>query len=222
MPTHEQNSGFHRFRKGLAILLIAGLVPAAFAAPDSVTVSGTDTTLWFQGSIRDLPGWVPPADPESASVRIGRRLNAPVVDIPYTNGLGSVDEVAQTFVKAICAGDADTLYNLCITYDELKDIMWLEFPQSRPITNLTADDAWMFLNARNTSGINSACKDYLGRDLRLLRVERRDTVMVFKNFNLHRGLTLVVENERGEEEKITNLRTVAERKGVYKIYSMKD
>lgn len=210
----------HVWRPAVALLLL-GLAPAALATVDTSSVSRPDSTPAYR-SIRDHPDWQPAADPESASVRLGRRPNAPVVDKPYSNGLASVDEVGEVFVQAICAGTPDTLYGLCITYDELAGIMWLEFPQSRPITNLTADDAWTFLNARNTSGIRSACRDYQERSLELLRIERRDTVMVFKNFNLHRGLLLVVRNEKGEEEEIDLLRTVAERNGVFKIYSMRD
>lgn len=215
----------HRFRHlrqpFWTLLLLGFLVPSARAAPDSTPSISADSA-WFHGSIRDLPGWAPAADPESASVRIGRRLSAPVVDMPYSDGLGSVEEVARAFVRAIITDAPDTLYRLCVTYDELKEIMWLEFPQSRPITNLTVDDAWTFLNARNTSGIRSACQRYKDRDVELLRIERRDTVMVFKNFKLHRGLVLVVEDEMGREEPIDLLRTIAERKGEFKIYSMKD
>jgi hypothetical protein len=219
-PGNQERHISRIWRSAVALLLI-GLAPAAFATVDPTTVSRPDSTSAYRG-IRDHPDWQPAADPESASVRIGRRLSAPVVDKPYSNGLGSVDEVARTFIRAICADAPDTLYGLCVTYEELADIMWLEFPQSRPITNLTADDAWTFLNARNTSGIRSACREYQQRELELLRVEHRDTVMVFRNFNLHRGLILVVKNERDEEEEIGLLRTIAERKGVYKIYSMRD
>ena len=75
---------------------------------------------------------------------------------------------------------------------------------------------------RNTSGIRSAIGDHQGRYLEFLRFERRAPAKSFNNFTLHQVLVMVVRNERGEEERLDCLRAVVERRGRFKIYSMRD
>jgi hypothetical protein len=55
-----------------------------------------------------------------------------------------------------------------------------------------------------------------------VRFERADTTMRFKNFKLHRGLVLVARNDEGREERFDWLRSVAERKGAFKIFGVED
>jgi len=46
--------------------------------------------------------------------------------------------------------------------------------------------------------------------------------VAYKNFKLHNGLILVAKDEGGKTEEFHWLRSVAERKGRFKIYSMSD
>jgi hypothetical protein len=172
--------------------------------------------------LEDSPGWYPPADPESASVRIGRRLGAPRVAMRFMGGARSVEELARLVLRAIHRSDADSLRALCVTREELEGILWREFPQSRPATGLTVDDAWGSLERRFAAGINGVLHEHGGRPLRLARIERHDTVAVYENFRLHNGLRLVVINEAGREETLPFVRAVAERKGRFKIQSTTD
>ncbi len=171
--------------------------------------------------VQDSPGYYPAADPESSAVRLGRRA-APLVDRPFTAGRRSVDELAERFVRASALGDLTTLRELCVTQEEFAVILWPEFPQSRPATGLTAADAWFVLAARLESGLRSAVAQAAGRDLRLVRVERKAPVTTYANFRLHDGIELVLADERGSVERWKGLRTVVERGGKFKIYSMKD
>ncbi|HEY2954947.1 MAG TPA: hypothetical protein VGK89_06850 [Candidatus Eisenbacteria bacterium] len=46
--------------------------------------------------------------------------------------------------------------------------------------------------------------------------------MRFRNFRVHRGLVLVVRNDESQVERHTWLRSVAERRGVFKIFGVQD
>jgi len=166
------------------------------------------------------PGYVPPLDPDSAAVRTGHR-DAPKVAQKFAGGAQSLDALARTMLRAAAAGDRATLAHLCVTRNEFAEILWPEFPQSRPITGATADDGWYFLVRRNEGGVGRLLGDWNGRPLTLVRVER-GTFENYRNFRLHRGLTIVAKTPEGAVVRVDDLRTVAERKGVFKIYSMRD
>lgn len=190
-----------------ALALALALAPAAGAAtPD----------------IRHSPGYRPLVDPESASVRLGRRANAPRVKLPLAGGARSLDDIGRAACRAMRLGSPDTLLGLSVTEREFATILWREFPQSRPATGLTAADGWGVLQNRLIGGARQLAHDHAGRALEFVRWERRDTVAVYRNFRLHNGLTLVVRNEQGAEEKLDTIRSVVERHGRFKIYSTRD
>lgn len=194
---------------------LAGRATAAASPPP-------DSTPKRVYSIEDSPGFVPAVDPESSSVRIGLRLNAPRVNKPFVGGATSLDALGRAVCRALHHGDADSLRLLCVRMDEFRDIMWAEFPQSRPATGLTWEDAWRVLDVRLLGGCNGAVRENGGRWLEFLRFERVDTTGVYQNFRLHNGLVMVVKTDAGTIERFGWLRSVAERKGRFKIYSMRD
>jgi hypothetical protein len=168
------------------------------------------------------PGYVPPNDPESLSVVIGRRLNAPVVSSSFTGGHRSLDALGRAICTGIHHADRNGLGLLCITEEEFTHILWREFPQSRPATGATAEEAWYLLWQRNHGGISRALGGFAGQDLQFVRWDRGDTVATYRNFRLHNGLTLVVMDEQGRERRLDIVRSVAERRGAYKLYSLRD
>ena len=120
------------------------------------------------------------------------------------------------------AGDRPGLFKLCVTRDEFDKILWPEFPQSRPVTGAKAEDGWYFLTRRNTGGADRMLENWARQKLKLVRIERSLPVETYRNFRLHRGLTIVARDSTGAEVRIDDIRSVAERKGVFKIYSMRD
>jgi hypothetical protein len=159
---------------------------------------------------------------DSLVLALDRRPDAKRVRRPLVGGARSLEDLGRAFCWAIHHASPDSLYPLCVSEGEFAAIMWPEFPQSRAVTGLTAADAWAFLWPRNTSGIRSAVGDHEGRFLEFQRFESRAPVASYKNFKLHKGLVLVARNERGEEEPFDFLRSVIERGGRFKIYSMRD
>jgi len=172
-------------------------------------------------SVRDSPGYVPLVDPESTSVALGRRLHAPAVKAPFHGGRRSLDELGRAVCRAIHVGQTDSLRELCVTDDELRSVMWREFPQSRPATGLTWEDAWRVLDVRLLGGCNGAMQDHGGRYYEFVRFEC-DSTMRYRNFTIYSLLTLVVKNDEGQIERWGWLRAVAERRGRFKVYSMRD
>jgi hypothetical protein len=174
------------------------------------------------GSVTLEPGYVPAVDPESASVRLGRRANAPLVHKGFLGGARSLDGLGRDVCRALFYERLDSLFVLCVRKDEFRDILWPEFPQSRPATGITAGDGWMFLEARLHGGASNALTQYGGKHWTFVRFERYDTTAVFKNFKLHKGLVMWAKDEAGNLERMTWFRVAAERKGRFKIYSVKD
>jgi hypothetical protein len=197
---------------------------SSFAAAEPPEGAPPDTTASKprSASVRDSPGWYPSRDPESTSVVIGRRTNAPLVRKPFHGGAHSLDDLGRRVCRFMHHSSRDSLMGLCIRADEFRDILWREFPQSRPATGLKWEDAWNIVGMRLMTGCAGAIQENGGRYLEFLRFERADSVMRFKNFQVHRGLTLVARNDEGQEERMTWLRSVAERKGIFKIFAVKD
>ena len=208
------------FATGLVLVLAS--VPAISAPADAKASSAVGPTATVNPMLKNAPGYHPPADPESMSVAIGRRLNAPAVKAAFHGGTRSLDDLGRAVCWALHHTNRDSLTRLCVTEDEFDRIMWREFPQSRPATGLTVEDAWLLLGNRNTGGISRALQDHAGRHVRFVRWERDEAVATYRNFRLHHRLTLVVLNEQGAEERLDVVRSVAERRGVFKLYSMKD
>jgi hypothetical protein len=196
------------------------LALAMLAAP--AALRGADTPPRSGGySVKDSPGYIPLVDPESTSVTLGRRPNAPIVSKPFRGGAASLDSLGRAVCRVLERPSLDSLMSLTVSQDEFREILWPEFPQSRPVTGLTWEDAWRVLYPRLLNGCNGALMDHAGGAYEFIRFER-DSVDVYKNFKLHSGLVLVARNGLGDEERFGWIRSVAERKGRFKIYSMTD
>ena len=207
-------------RRGAAtIAILAAAVVVAAGAQGS---AGRDSIPKRRPpSIRDSPGWYPIVDPESMSVLLGRRTNAPLLSKPFRGGTRNLDDLGRAICRLLGKSNRDSLMLLCIREDEFRDILWREFPQSRPITGLTWEDAWTSLGQRLISGCSGALSEYGGKSLEYLRFEV-DSVARYKNFRLHRGLRLAARDDQGQTITMRWVRSVAERKGRFKIYSTDD
>lgn len=199
----------------LALTVLTGTAIARGAAtPDTAALRPPP-------SLRDSPGWYPIADPESASVLVGRRLNAPAAKRPFRGGAGSLDELGRAICRSLHHADGDSLLALCVREEEFRDILWREFPQSRPITGLTWQDGWMSLEQRVRSGVSGALSRHAGQHWRFVGFQG-DSVARFRNFRLHLGMRLMAVDDQGRTVPMSWVRAVAERNGRFKIYSTDD
>jgi hypothetical protein len=172
-------------------------------------------------SVHDSPGYVPLADPDSAAERLGRMPNAPLVDMPFTGGARSLDALARAMCGAYHTSSVDSMLKLCVTQDEFRVILWPEFPQSRPATGVRWDDAWVILFGRLNGGSVSSVRDMGGHVYKLVSVSKGATVL-YRNFKLHNNVAFVVQDDEGHVRTIDWIRSIAERKGRFKVYSMRD
>ena len=177
-------------------------------------------------SVKDAPGYYPAADPESLSEVTGRRENAPLVSLRFTGGTRSLDELGRTVCRYLHHSETDSLTRLCVSEQEFREILWREFPQSRPAVGLTWLEAWKILWARLHAGVAHAIRDQGGHYSKFVRIDYAKTdrppIMRYRNFRMHNGLILVVRNDAGQLERWTWLRAVVERKGRFKVYSTDD
>ncbi len=214
---------------GLALALTVGsAAPITAGSPAfeaGVADSSQDRALQQAAdsirAARIRQGWYPPADPESASVRIGRR-DAPLVSLPFSGGKRSLSALGRALVSNLSSNAPDSMLALCVTKQEFEVVLWPEFPQSRPATGLLPMDGWRVLHNRLVSGTRGAAADWGGQPWTFVRVETTGGVTKFRNFNLHRGIVIVAKDAGGVLHRFDFLRTVAERKGVYKLYSLRD
>ena len=208
--TRTPSSGGWRLLLMATLCLAAPPRASAAAAPASAPVS-----------VKDSPGYRPPSDPDSAAERLGRRADAPYVRTPFTGGARSLKALGEAVLGAFHAERADSLLRLGVTPEEFRDILWPEFPQSRTATGLRWDDAWPVLYGRLNGGSVASVREFGGHHYTLLRVEAA-AVVPYKNFKLHNGITIVARDDEGREVRFTAVRSVAERRGRFKIYSMFD
>lgn len=167
------------------------------------------------------PGYYAPADPESSSVRLGRR-HARTVRLQLTDGARSLTDLAQMLIAGLEARSERALHARRLTRNEFEVICWPEFPESRPITRITAQDAWELSDPTSRAGASRALSAYGGRPLSLIRV-RAAIREPYRNFVLHRGVVIEARDEQsGAIVSLTFAPSVVERKGVFKVLMYKD
>ena len=209
-------------RTGIAAVVALLLAGTALATPATQPASPPPPAPAHLVSVKDSPGYVPLVDPDSAAERLGRRPDAALVDVPFTGGARSMDALARAIVGAFHAESVDSMLALCVNSKEFREILWPEFPQSRPATSVRWDDAWQILWGRLNGGSVASVRENGGHVYTLVRVERTAATVQYKNFKLHNGITLVLKDDEGQVKRLSWIRSVAERKGRFKIYSMSD
>jgi len=211
---------------------VAGSNPGAAMAPASDPARAQSSLLTpspiqpppterHRSPLERSPGYYPPADPESMSVITGRRDAAPV-SLELDGGASSMDDLARMLLADINAKDETAMHMLRVTKNEFRTICWPEFPESRPITHITIDDAWMFSIAKSKAGVSRTVGYYGGRTLELVRVVSLPP-FAYRNFNLYRDVTIVTRDYGSRQEvRLKFMPSVVERHGRYKALLFKD
>jgi hypothetical protein len=191
-------------------------------AGDSAFGAGPDAVSQRHvGSVKDSPGYTPPLDPEASSDSIGRRIHAPRVSRRFTGGARSLDDFGRTLTRVIQHERRDSLERLCVGSEEFRDILWPEFPQSRPATGIGWGDAWFFLYTRNHKGCGLAVEDWGGQTYHFIGVTC-DSTMQYRNFKMYSKLRILVGNDNADTLKWDWVKAVVERRQRFKILSLKD
>ena len=201
----------------LALLVSGWAVPGGAAGSKPAPTPAAKHMV----SVRDMPGYIPLSDPDSLADELGRRPHAAYVSMPFTRGERSLEALGRAVCGALHRESPDSMLKLCLNADEFRTILWPEFPQSRPATGLAWSDGWQVLQGRLNGGSIAFTRDFGGHVYTLLKVETSATTN-YKNFKLHNGIVIVAKDDEGKTHRFPFIRSVAERKGRFKIYSMAD
>jgi hypothetical protein len=200
----------------------AGNLPAADAggvvyAARAGIEPGRPTTLR-----EAYPDYHPGAnDPELESTRTGRRT-VPRHDRGFDNGgAASLQDLVTAIVSGIDRGDGEALDRTAVTFHDFDGILWPEMPQSRPAANVPVGEAWDFLRRRHLSAFNRTSGDLAGTGLVLQGIEV-GKVVEYTNFRLHDDIRVTVLDANGDALFFPMIRTVAECRGRFKLYSTRD
>lgn len=184
------------------------------------SASGMDLPR-LRSPLERSPGYYPPDDPESLSVIRGRR-DAPLVDLELTGGAASIDQLGRMLVAGINAHDEAALHALGVTRKEFEVILWREFPESRPVTHITVDDAWEMASAQSHAGVSRGVGSFGSRGLEFIRVDCGPPVP-YRNFSLHRQVEIVAKDPAtAQEVRLRFAPSFVERHGRFKVLTFKD
>ena len=130
--------------------------------------------------------------------------------------------MGRAILAALHRRDEAALHALGVTRHEFEIICWPEFPESRPITNITAEDAWLFSEASSRSGVGRMTGLYGNRDLEFLTLESAGS-FPYRNFVRHHGMTIMARDRgTGEILRIKAAPSWIERHGRFKVLIFKD
>ncbi len=174
-----------------------------------------------RSALENAPGYHPPDDPEADAVVRGYRIVGPN-DLPLTEGRPSAESLARAILSYLNTGDMKGLNDLRITYDEFRDILWPEFPQSRPVTNIRANHAYDNLWRTCASGINRGLTewDHAGLEFESLSIDGGYTP--YPNFRLFREVRIIARTPAEQLVRVSFAHTWAEKDGVWKVYLYED
>jgi len=171
----------------------------------------------YRSSLENTAGYALPYDPEWRSVVRGRREVGPT-NLQFHRGLVSLEALATSYLEGLGSQDVDMLFDLGVTPQEFKGILWPEFPQSRPFLRIPADEAWLFQLTHMNDDLASLYGRLGGVDRELVSV-KVGSAMEFTNFRLLNDVTITAHEVDTGKIVTLHLDAVAERNGRYKVYT---
>lgn len=133
----------------------------------------------------------------------------------------SMEALAATVVQALADSNVDLLYDLVVTKDEYRDVVWANL-DPKEINGLPMEDAWLW-NARDIDkAVGRFSSDYAHQDMQLIRVSPPRETRVRNEIKVHRGNWIEVAVRDQPEETWRLLNVVLEYKGWYKVIAYND
>ncbi|MBK8229219.1 MAG: hypothetical protein IT349_01745 [Candidatus Eisenbacteria bacterium] len=171
-------------------------------------------------ALAGMPGYRAPEDPEAEAVANGRR-SVPPSEVDLIGGASSDRELAEAILEALNAADTSALHALWVTPREYQELMWPEFPESRPVTGWTGAQAWELFARKNEAAIRRS-EEFQGRGLSLREIRYSLGSMAYTNFTVHQGVEFLTVDPSGQLVVVPLVRTFVERNGQFKVYAWKD
>lgn len=175
-----------------------------------------------QSRFAGAAGYQAPDDPEADALLRGRR-DASRVKGDFEGGVRGFDRLVGETMVALDTMDSRALTYLRVSGYDYEKYFWPEFPESRPVTGIPANESWYFLERRCASGIASGLEKWGGQGLVAKRVEFREGRADYANFTMWKGMVIIGEVPgSGVEVEIDFAEVVVERNGLWKVYAYKD
>ena len=172
----------------------------------------------FRSAMEGRPGYAMPYDPEWRTMVTGKREVAPM-SFQLEDGVDSMQHLAQALLEALRVKDHDALQRLRVTRHEFEDLMWPEFPQSRPYLRIESEEAWIAHHNSSAAAVATLLRKWGGRNLELIAVDYGDSFK-YTNFTLYQGVKLRVRTAgTGETFEITEIPSIVGCNGQFKAYT---
>jgi len=160
-------------------------------------------------------------DPELYAIEQGRR-DVEEHDIPLEGTATSATELALMVLDALEFKDKAAMSRLRVTYQEFRDIIWPEFPESRPATGITAEHAWLLMSTDIASGALYGINTYGGEPIEFEGLSFDQGVVHYTNFDLYKGVVIHASLPDGQRVELRFVYTIVERNGIWKVYGYRD
>lgn len=141
---------------------------------------------------------------------------------PLVNTFGSIEELAAAVIHGIEEDRGYDLWELALTEDEFREVVWPVLPASRPERNTPFDYTWGSLEFKSSNALNTTLAKYKGHRYELIRVDfaaheqrQRD----YGAFWVHRDARVLVKKDDGSEQWLDLFGSVIERNGRFKVFS---
>lgn len=214
-------------RVGLAVALLAIGAQGAGCAPQPARVDPEAREAAAQARIAHAREVASATLPEGAmeAARLGyvtEGIPASLAAPSLSNAFASIEDLAATVLDGIQHGRGQALWNLAITREEFRDVVYPVLPASRPERNTPMEYVWSDLRHKSSASLNATLAEHGGRHYELVRVDfvapeqrQRD----YGAFRVHRDARVVVEREDGSEVALDLFGSVIERNGRFKVFS---
>lgn len=139
-----------------------------------------------------------------------------------SNSFKLPQELFDNLLIALEKKDTAALIGMMITEKEFKELLWWEFPASRPETNIPIEFAWDN-HARNSSkGLRMALRDFGGKKLFYVSHRFEEGEDKYQSFIIHPKTRVTVADTTGKEIEMKVFGSVVEMNGRYKLLSYRD
>lgn len=141
---------------------------------------------------------------------------------PLGNTFASIEELAAVVLDGIEQDRGRALWDLALTKEEFRDVVWPVLPASRPERNTPLDYTWSSLEFKSSNALSTTLAKYRGHHYELIDVDfaapeqrQRD----FGAFRVHRDARVLVRKADGSELWLDLFGSVIERDGRFKVFS---
>lgn len=139
----------------------------------------------------------------------------------FQDGYDSIESLIFSLLDALEKKDTMRLVKAMISEKEFSDWLWWEFPGSVP-ENAPLDFAWDNLARKSDRGLRWLLSDYGGQKLRYVSHRFEEGTDKYQTFAVHSKTRVVVKDSLGEERVMTQIGSVVEMNGKFKLMSYRD